>query len=511
MLIRSAVPFLAAVAVYWFSAGRLPPRRRVQVLVMVVPVLCAVTFEEYSEERWGVRSGADLTTLFNTRIVELLPVSLFDLLVLLAVASAVLALGPAALVHAVTRASSGLRWLMGAALLALILGIGLGAAQLTAGDGHELFHLLREARPLGLALVGLVLTSAVLARDPTAARACGHAIVAGIVGRAVVGTARHLGGGGRWYHGDRMVFFDATDSLLFVAAFAALALAVVRSRSTTTLLLCGVAAVPLAYAFVFSYRRSVWLGAVAALVLVVVVERRALLARPHLLAGAAAVALVVGGAVLAQNDPSFLVSRVRSIIAVDGEPSNEFRVHDLRNGLHDIVRHRGLGAGFGGRAEVVSTTPDQAEFIEHVTRLNHNSAVYLVMKMGMVGGGAWLALLITACVRAIARTQHPAEARGRWAWVIALALVAAGVTSMFLPLAYNVRPMLLWSVAAGTILAPSAARPACRTGRRLALAYGRDGRLRGALRRSGACPSTETKGCQPRTARAVEMSLRLTR
>jgi O-antigen ligase len=260
-------------------------------------------------------------------------------------------------------------------------------------------------------------------------------------------------GGGRFYHGDRMVYFDATDSLLFVAALAALAVIVARSRRTTTLLLCVLAAAPLAYAFVFSYRRSVWLGAVAALVLVAVVERRALLARPRLLAAAAAIALVVGGGVLVLNDPSFLVSRVRSIVAVDGEASNEFRLHDLRNGLHDIVEHRGLGAGFGGRAEVVSTTPDQAEFIEHVARLNHNSAVYLVMKMGVVGGGVWLALLITVCVRTIAQTRDPAATRRRLARVIAPVLVAAGVTSMFLPLAYNVRPMLLWSVAAGVVLA----------------------------------------------------------
>jgi O-antigen ligase len=188
-------------------------------------------------------------------------------------------------------------------------------------------------------------------------------------------------------------------------------------------------------------------------VLMAVVERRALLSRPRLFAGAAALALVVGGAVLAQNDPSLLVSRVRSVVAVDGEPSNEFRVHDLRNGLHDIVEHRGLGAGFGGKAEVVSTTPDQAEFIEHVTRLNHNSAVYLVMKMGVVGGAAWLALLITVCVMAIAQIRGPAAVRRRMAQVIAPALVAAGVTSMFLPLVYNVRPMLLWGVAAGVVLA----------------------------------------------------------
>ena len=453
MLIRSAVPFLAAVVVYWISAGRLPLARRAQMLVVVVPVLCAVTFEEYSEERWGVRSGADLTTLFNARFLEGLPVSLFDLSVVLAMASAVLVLGPAAIADTVTGASTRLRWLVGAALLALVLGVALGAARVSAGEGHELFHLLRETRPLALALVGLVLAAVVLARDPTAARACGYAILAGIIGRAVVGTARHVGGGGRWYHGDRMVYFDSTDSVLFVTAIAALAVVVARSRRTTTLVLCGLAALPLAYAFVFSYRRSVWLGAVAALVLMAVVERRALLSRPRLFAGAAALALVVGGAVLVQNDPSLLVSRVRSVVAIDGEPSNEFRVHDLRNGLHDIVEHRGLGAGFGGKAEVVSTTPDQAEFIEHVTRLNHNSAVYLVMKMGVVGGAAWLALLITVCVRAIAQIRCPAAARRRLARVIAPALVAAGVTSMFLPLVYNVRPMLLWGVAAGVVLA----------------------------------------------------------
>jgi O-antigen ligase len=457
MIVRSAVPFLAAVTVYWISARALPPGRRALALVMVLPVLCAVTFEEYSEERWGVRSGADLTTLFNARIVESLPVSLFDLLVLVAVASALAVLRPVALAEVVTRTSTVLRWLIGAALLGLVLGVALGAARLSAGDGHELFHLLREARPLVLALVGLVLVAAVLPRDPIAARACGHAIVAGIVGRAVVGTARHIGGEGRWYHGDRMVYFDATDSLLFVVALAALAVVAARSRRLTTLLLCGLGAAPLAYAFVFSYRRSVWLGALAALLLVAVLERRALLARPRLLAGAAALALVAGGAVLAYNDPSFLMSRVQSIVAVDGEPSNEFRVHDLRNGLHDIAAHRGLGAGFGGQAEVVSTTPDQSEFIEHATRLNHNSAVYLVMKMGVAGGGAWLALLVTACVRAIAQTQDRAAIRRRLAQVIAPVLVAAGVTSMFLPLVYNVRPMLLWAVAAGIILAPDLA------------------------------------------------------
>jgi O-antigen ligase len=455
MLLRSALPFAAAVAVYWIGAGSLPPRRRLLVLAMVVPVLLAVTFEEYSEDRFGVRSAADLTTVFNARIIAGVPVSLFDLAVVLAGASAVLALGRATIAEAVTRASTRLRWLVGAALLALLLGVALGAAGLIAADGeYELFHLLREARPLGLALVGLVLASAVLMRDPTAARPCGHAVVAGIVGRAVVGTARHIWGEGRWYHGDRMVFFDATDSLLFVAALGALGVVAARSRRATTLLLCGLAAAPLAYALVFSYRRSAWLGAAAALGLVAVIERQALLARPRLLAGAAVIALVVGGAVLALQDASFLLSRVRSIVSVDGEPSNEFRVHDLRNGLHDIVEHRGLGAGFGGRAEVVSTTPDQAEFIAHVTRLNHNSAVYLVMKMGVVGGGAWLALLVTACVGAIAQTRHSTAARRRRAWPIALALVAAGVTSMFLPLVYNVRPMLLWGVAAGTVLAP---------------------------------------------------------
>lgn len=458
MLLRSGLPLLTAVATFWISGRRLPANRRVVMLVMVAPVLLAITFEEYSEENWGVRSGDDLTTVFNARVIDRLPVSVFDLVVVLAVVTAVVVLRPAAVWSAVRGWPSFLRWMLAAAALAVVYGASRGAAWMREDSSYEVFHLLREARPLVLALTSLVLVAVLVVGDRTVVRPWGNAIFAGALGRAVVGTIRHISGDGRWYHGDRMVFFDATDSLLFLAALAAVITVLIRSPRVSTFLLGGMAAAPLLYAFVFSYRRSVWLGAFTALVVVLVLERRTLLARRRLTIAATVVALVLGGLVLTQVDASFLASRVRSVVDLDEEASNAFRVHDLRNGRHDIVAHRGLGAGFGGRAEVVSSTPDQAEFIAHVSRLNHNSAIYLVMKMGVLGGGAWLVLLLVTTGRAIQRRRDPSALQRRAAQVVAPTLVAGGIASMFLPFVYNVRPMLLWGVAAGIVW--SVGRPA---------------------------------------------------
>jgi hypothetical protein len=453
MLVRSGLPLLAALVACWISGRSLPTHRRAVMLMMMAPVLLAVTFEEYSEGSWGVRSGDDLTTVFNARVIDRLPVSVFDLVLVLAVMTAIVTLRPATFWSGVRGWPGALRWMLALAALAVVYGAARGAARMREDGSYESFHLLREARPLAVALASLVLVAALASRDRTLLRPCGHAIFAGVLGRAVVGTIRHASGEGRWYHGDRMVFFDATDSLLFLAALAAVVTVVIRSPRCSTVAVAAVAAAPLLYGFVFSYRRSVWLGAAAALLVVVILEHGTLLARLRVTIGVTLVALMVGGVVLIQVDSSFLASRVRSVVDLDGEASNAFRVHDLRNGRHDIAAHRGLGAGFGGRAEVVSTSPDQAEFIAHVSRLNHNSAIYLVMKMGVAGGGAWLVLLLVTTGRAVIRRHDPSPAQRRAAHVITPTLIAAGITSMFLPLVYNVRPMLLWGVAAGIIWA----------------------------------------------------------
>jgi hypothetical protein len=97
-------------------------------------------------------------------------------------------------------------------------------------------------------------------------------MVTGIIARAAIGTIRHIGGGGRWYQGDRMVYFDGIDSVLFLGAAAVLALVVIRSPRPRTVVLGLLGVAPLVYAFVFSYRRSVWLGAVVAVAAVAVLE-----------------------------------------------------------------------------------------------------------------------------------------------------------------------------------------------------------------------------------------------
>jgi O-antigen ligase len=101
----------------------------------------------------------------------------------------------------------------------------------------------------------------------------------------------------------------------------------------------------------------------------------------------------------------------------------------------------------------VSSVPEQAEFIEHATRTNHNSAVYLTMKMGVLGAAAWGALLLATTLRAVRRRHHPAREQRDEARVVVPTLIAAGIASMFLPFVYNVRPMVIWGLLAGIVWA----------------------------------------------------------
>jgi hypothetical protein len=463
LLIRSGLPFVIAVGAYWIQARSTRADTRALTFIAIVPVLLAVTFEEYSEARSGVRGSDDLTTLFNVRIVGSVAVSAFDLAVVAALAASVVMLSRHVILREVRQAPRVLRWSVGGAATALVYGALVGAVRIRGSEEHELFHLLREVRPLALAVLVLVLVFVARTSRQSVVGPVVVAIWAGVLARALVGSIRHLAGGGRWYHGDRMVYFDATDSVLFFAMLVLLAGAVVRSSSLRTTVLSFAAAAPLTYGLVFSYRRSVWLGVALALVVAAVFERRSLLPRARLVASSVVVVAVLLGVGLTQTSPSFVIDRVTSVADLEGEASNVFRVHDLRNGLHDVASNRGLGAGFGGRAEVVSSTPDQQEFIEHAARANHNSAVYLVMKMGVLAGGAWLLLLLATAVEAARAGWLRPGGRPDEARVLAPVLLAAGLASMFLPFVYNVRPMVLWGFAAGLVWAARPAR-ATRTG-----------------------------------------------
>jgi O-antigen ligase len=420
---------------------------------MALPVLFAITFEEYSEERWGVRTGDDLTTVFNARLVDALPISVFDLSVVVAIVTSAAMFPGSRVIDQFIPGTPLLVRLLALASVSTLYGGLIGVAHLLRSDDYESFHVLRELRPLVLALIVVIVVSVIHARDRWLLRPLVGAMVAGIIARAAIGTIRHIGGGGRWYQGDRMVYFDGTDSVLFLGAAAVLALVVIRSPRPRTAMLAFLGVAPLVYAFVFSYRRSVWLGAVVAVAAVVVLERRAIRARRRIVAGSIVVGIALVGVGLAWSSPTFLTTRIASIADLHDESSNTFRIHDLRNGLHDVAAHYGVGAGFGGRAEVVSSVPEQAAFIQHVARTNHNSAVYLTMKMGVLGAAAWGALLLATTLRAIRRRHHPARETRDEARILVPTLIAAGVASMFFPFVYNVRPMVLWGVVAGIVWA----------------------------------------------------------
>jgi hypothetical protein len=402
----------------------------------VVLILLLVAFgSEYSQTEWGVRSADQLATIYNRRVLPGVIASLFDLVF-------VTVLGFWAGRKWLRR--EPLAWLPQRVWLPVLLSLAftfyaamLGLSRLP--QGYELYHVLRELRPFVYALALLVMAVDVITTQARIHFFWRLVILLAFV-RGVQGVVRHYLGIGRWYYGTTMVYYDYSDTILLLAGMAFLFawFLALRRRGLLLPVLFGLAMIPMVYSFIFSFRRSFWIGTAVSLAMLLLLATRREKWRYLTLAGLGA--LVLAALVLISGQSDLLGQRLVSITDAQGDPSNYFRIFDTENALTAIYESAGLGMGFGSRYRVVASIYWLADFINHVSRASHNGYLYLTMKMGLWGMLSWtlfwLANLSICWALLRSRFRHLALGVG-------MVLVASAVANLFLPLYYNLRPMLL--------------------------------------------------------------------
>ena len=445
----AALLLLAAVPVAFYLFYRWPETG-------VFLILALVSFgNEYSQTDWGVRSAADLATIYNRQIIPGLTASVFDLIF-----------------AAVLAAWLGRKWLKREPFvwparplrLLLLLCLGfvfystiLGLYQLP--EGFELYHILRELRPFVYLLLMLVMAVDIISLRGKV-EILASLIVVLALARGLQGIVRYLLGVGRWYYGSQMIYYDYSDTILLLAGMILLFAWLLGQRrwQLPKLSLLGLAVMPMAFSFIFSFRRSFWIGtAVSLLLLFFYANNRE---KWRILALSSVGGVLLTGLVLITGQLELVTQRLASVTDTQEDSSNYFRLFDTENALNAIYESGALGMGFGSKYEVVATVYWLDDFISHVSRASHNGYLYVIMKMGLLGLLSWSVfwlMNVWLCFRLLAYEN------GRFRYIglaVSVILTACAVANLFLPLYYNVRPLLLLAVFCGLVIAAqSQSRP----------------------------------------------------
>lgn len=402
-------------------------------------ILILVTFgSEYSQTEWGVRSADQLTTIYNRRILPGVITSLFDLIF---VAILVLWAGRKWLRR------EPLAWLPRRLWLPVLLSLAftfyaaiLGLYRLP--QGYELYHIMRELRPFVYALV-LLVTAVDVMTTRGKVYFLWRFIILLAFARGIQGIIRHYLGIGRSYYGTTMVYYDYADTILLLAGIGfLLAWLLGQNRwRLSSLALFGLVVAPMIYSFVFSFRRSFWIGTTVSLAFLLFLINRSEKWRYLALAGSGILALAA--LILLSGQLDLVSQRIVSVTDTQNDPSNYFRIFDTENALNAIYESAGSGMGFGSRYRVVASIYWLDDFISHASRASHNGYFYLAMKMGLLGLLSWtlfwLANLSICLALLPGRFRHLGLGVG-------LVLMASAVANLFLPLYYNLRPMLMLSL-----------------------------------------------------------------
>jgi O-antigen ligase len=438
--------------------------RRPEIAIYLVFLLLAF-FNEYSQTEWGVRSADQLSTLYNWRIVPGLIASVFDLFFAGLVG---LWLIRKWLLREPLVWPPRLLWLPIILCLAFV-GYATILGLFRLGHGFELYYILRELRPFVYGLVMMVMTIDILTLRATATSLWRLIVVVALL-RGIQGVIRHYLGIGRYYYGTTMIYYDYADTILLLIGLSfiltwLLGTGMARSgrpagaREAATgkggpvwrmghrgrLLAAGLVMLPIAYSFIYSFRRSFWIGAAASLVLLPLLANRRERSRYFRLLVAGGLTLVL--LVVATGQTALVTQRIWSVTDTERDSSNFFRVLDTENAVNAVYQSAGLGMGFGSRYEPVVTVYWLSDFIQHVSRASHNGYLYVAMKMGLAGLIAWILFWLANLKISWALTKI-SRYRALGLGVI-ITLVASGVANLFLPLYYNLRPLMLLAILCG--------------------------------------------------------------
>jgi len=408
----------------------------------VLLILVLISFgNEYSQTEWGVRSSSELATIYNQRIISALPVSVFDL-IFVAVLTAWLGrklVKKEPMIWPARRVWFPMLLCLGFVFYGTVLGL------YHLPDGFELYHILRELRPFAYLLLMLVMTVDIITWRGQV-ELLWWAIILLAAARGVQGIIRYMLGIGRWYYGSQMIYYDYSDTILLLAGMVLLFTWLLRQRRwhLPTLVWLGLAIAPMAFSFVFSFRRSFWIGAAASLGLLFFYANNR--ERWRYLALASVGGVVLLGLVLATGQLDLVVQRIASITDTQEDSSNYFRLFDTENALNAIYESGTLGLGFGSRYEIVTTVYWLNDFISHVSRASHNGYLYVAMKMGLLGLVSWSLFWLMNLSVCWVLWRH---SRGRYRHIglaVSVVLIACALANAFLPLYYNLRPLLLLAV-----------------------------------------------------------------
>jgi hypothetical protein len=298
---------------------------------------------------------------------------------------------------------------IGALLTAVLIGLALGITR--NGDVRIAFQ---ETRPYVYLTMTFVMTAA-LVTNRQAIRAVLWAIVIAGGIKAVQGIYLYLAVRNTFPRPEAVLGHEeALFFGLFILLTASLWLFDVpgRLRMTATALLPLVMAADLA-----NTRRAAWLVLGGGLLLLAAIALRALPSRRHVVLRLGAVALIVSAAYFPAfwNKSGGLAQparAVRSIVApsMRDASSDLYRVQEDANLHLNIVEGGLLGKGFGREIEYSLPIADITDIAPIVRHVPHNGVLYVLMRMGVLGGIAMWSLIgvgiIAGCRLALSRDRE---------------------------------------------------------------------------------------------------------
>jgi O-antigen ligase len=219
--------------------------------------------------------------------------------------------------------------------------------------------------------------------------AAGAAVLAGY--KAVTGLAAIGAGAGFSVEGGTITFYEPTANwllLMLILAGAAAWVGKVQLPAWVWTLL------PLALgALLLSYRRSFWVAAAFALVLVLVVASRQRLRTALAILAVGLFLAVVGTSAVGSTDqlPSPIVERAESLRPdrITSDSGDRYRIDEQRNVIEEIRRHPVTGLGLAVPWAVRHPLAQ-----EHDRKYTHVVVLWFWLKLGLLGVAAYAWLMV---------------------------------------------------------------------------------------------------------------------
>jgi hypothetical protein len=243
--------------------------------------------------------------------------------------------------------------------------------------------------------------------------------------KAVVGLVAVAGGRGLDIDGSTLTYYEPTANwLVLTVALAAVAAMVLRARPPRWLLL---GAPLLAASLVLSYRRSFWIGAAVAIVLVILIgaspagRRLVILAALPVIGGI----VLLGSVAFQSQSRSTLVERVQTLTPsrLESQREDRYRIDERVNVMAEIRRRplTGLGVSvpWSATARPLPTEHDSGRLYVHMAFL------WWWLKLGVLGAIAYLTVLVTAGRLAWRTFRADSDARVRAVGLASLAALVA--------------------------------------------------------------------------------------